>query len=67
MHSLNVTPTIPKKEPDRRDLMMKEIEKAVDWIVDKKTDGERTLMDKIYFSFTYYTFKIRQFLRIDKL
>ena len=67
MHSLNVTPTIPKKEPDRRDLMMKEIEKAADWNVGKKSDGEHSLMDKIYFSFTYYTYKIRQFLRIDKL
>lgn len=67
MHALNVTPTIPKKEPDRRDLMMKEIEKAANWDVEKKADGKRSLMDKMYFSFTYYTYKIRQFLRIDKL
>ena len=67
MHALNVTPTVPKKEPDRRDLMMKEIEKAANWDVAKKTDGERSLMDKMYFTFTYYSYKIKQFLRIDKL
>lgn len=67
MHALNVAPTIPKTEPDRRDLMMKEIAKATNFDVDKRADGERSLIDKMYFSFTYYTYKVRQFLRIDKL
>ena len=67
MHALNVTPTIPKTEPDRRDLMMKEIAKATNWDVDKSAVDKRSLIDKMYFSFTYYAYKIRQFLRIDKL
>lgn len=67
MHALNVTPTIPKTEPDRRDLMMKEIEKAANWDVDKSASDEFGLMDKIHVSFSYYAYKIRQFLRIDKL
>lgn len=67
MHALKVTPTIPKREPDRRDLMMKEIEKAANWEVDKSTNMELGLMDKIYFSFSHYATKIGRFLRIDKL
>lgn len=67
MHALKVTPTIPKTEPERRDLMMKEIEKATNWDVDKSAQVELGLMDRIYFSFSHYATKIGQFLRIDKL
>ena len=67
MQALKVTPTIPKTEPDRRDLMIKEIEKAANWDLEKTAKVELGFMDRLYFSFSYYASKIVQFLRIDKL
>ena len=67
MHTLNVTPTIPKTEPDRRDLMIKEVEKASNWSFDKNANVNLSLVDRITFSISYYGDKIIRFLRIDKL
>ena len=67
MHALKVTPTIPKTEPDRRDLMMKEIEKAANWEVDQSAHVELGWMDRVYFSVSHYTDRIVRFLRLDKL
>ena len=31
MRAMNVPPSVPKTRPDRRDLMIKEVEKAANW------------------------------------
>jgi hypothetical protein len=48
MQSLNLKPTIPKTELDRRDLMMKDIESACQWSVDRTDlkDNQLGLYDK---------------------
>ena len=67
MHALKVPPTIPKTEPDRRDLMMKEVEKAANWHLDTTANAKLSLIDKIYFSVSNYADRLIRFLRIDKL
>ena len=60
MQTLNVKPTVPKTEPDRRDLMMREIEKASGWSVDKKElqTEQLSLYYKAYLSFLSFTHRI---------
>lgn len=67
MHALKVPPTILKTEPDRRDLMMKEVQKAANWDLDKTANIKLGLMDRIYFSVSNYADRLIRFLRIDKL
>lgn len=68
MHALNVPSSIPKTKPDRRDLMMKEVEKAANWGMDKSLANIKIgWVDRIYLSINHYTDKIVRFLRIDKL
>lgn len=67
MHAQKVAPTIPKTEPDRRDLMMKEVEKATNWHLDTSANVKLGLIDRIYFSMSNYADRLIRFLRIDKL
>lgn len=43
MSTLNIKPTIPKMEPDRRDIIMNEIEKASNWDIQKSDIGDTKL------------------------
>lgn len=69
MRAMNVPPSVPKTRPDRRDLMIKEVEKAANWGGDDKSLAHVNIgwMDRIYFSMNHYADKIVKFLRIDKL
>ena len=69
MCAMNVPPSVPKTRPDRRDLMIKEVEKAANWGGDDKSLAHVNIgwMDRIYFSMNHYADKIVKFLRIDKL
>ena len=69
MCAMNVPPSVPKTRPDRRDLMIKEVEKAANWSGDDKSLAHVNIgwMDRVYFSMNHYADKIVKFLRIDKL
>ena len=69
MCAMNVPPSVPKTRPDRRDLMIKEVEKTVNWGGDDKSLANVNIgwMDRMYFSMNHYADKIVKFLRIDKL
>lgn len=56
MKTLDIKPTVPKTELDRRDIIMQEIEKACDWNIQKK-DIEGTklgIYDRIVLSFMHF-------------
>lgn len=68
MHTMNVPPSVPKTKPDRRDLMLKEVEKSANWGVDKSLANVKIgWIDRMYFSVNHYADKIMRFLRLDKL
>ena len=68
MHAMNVPPSVPKTKPDRRDLMLKEVENAAGWGMDKRLANVKlSWVDRVYFSVNHYADKIVRFLRLDKL
>lgn len=68
MLAMNVSASIPKTKPERRDLMLKEVETFAGWGSDKSVANIKLgWMDRIYLFATHYTDKIVRFLRIDKL
>ena len=68
MLAMNVPPSIPKTKPERRDLMLKEVEKFAGWGVDKSlANVKMNWMDRIYLSVSNYVDRVVRFLRIDKL
>ncbi|XP_068693845.1 large ribosomal subunit protein uL24m-like [Montipora foliosa] len=68
MLAMNVPPSIPKTKPERRDLMLKEVEKFAGWGVDKSlANVKMNWMDRIYLSVSDYVDRVVRFLRIDKL
>ena len=68
MHAMNVPASIPKTKADRRDLMIKEVEKSAGWGTDKSLANVQIgWIDKMYFSINHYADKIVRFLRIDRL
>ena len=67
MHILKVPPSVSKTKPDRRDLMMKEIEKAANWSIDKTVDSKLSLVDRLVISMYQYRDKVKTLLRLDKL
>lgn len=67
MYVLKVFFIILKIELDRRDLMMKEVEKVVNWYLDIIVNVEFSFIDKIYFLVSNYVDRFIRFLRIDKL
>lgn len=68
MHAMNVPPSVPKTKPDRRDLMLKEVENAAGWGMNKRLANVKlSWVDRVYFSVNHYADKIVRFLRLDKL
>ena len=68
MHAMNVPASIPKTKADRRDLMIKEVEKSAGWRTDKSLANVQIgWIDRMYFSINHYADKIVRFLRIDRL
>lgn len=65
---MNVFSLILKIKFERRDLMLKEVEKFVGWGVDKfLVNVKMNWMDRIYFLVSDYVDRVVRFFRIDKL